>query len=57
MNDVDIARRQRCRALQLAVVFGVLLPLFTRSWASLAAAVVGVAVALVVYWRRCRTRR
>ena len=54
MSDRETLRRRRCVALQLAVVFGVLLPVFTRTWVSLVAGAVGGAVAGVAYWRDCR---
>ena len=56
MTAVDAARRRRCRALQLAVFFGVLLPVFTRTWITLAVGLTGAAVAVVTYWRNCRGR-
>ena len=55
MNDPrDALRRRRCVALQLAIALGVALPIVTRTWISLAAAVIGVTVAGVTYWRECR---
>ena len=54
MNRGDLSRQRRCRALQLAVAFGVLLPVLTRTWISLAVAAGGVALALATYWRLCR---
>ncbi len=54
MNERETARLRRCRALQLAIALGVFFPIFTRTWPSLIAAALGVAVAGLVYWRNCR---
>jgi hypothetical protein len=56
MNQRDVARLRRCRALQLAIALGVLLPIFTRTWPSLVVAAIGVAAAAVAYRRNCRSR-
>ena len=55
MNDRrEALRRRGCVALQLAIVLGVALPIVTRTWISLAAAVIGVTLGGVTYWRECR---
>lgn len=59
MNRAEIARRQRCRALELAVLLGVLLAgssLVSRTWVGVAVGLGGSAVALATYWRNCRKR-
>jgi hypothetical protein len=56
MTDPEIARRQRCRALQVAIALGIFFPIYTRTWPSLIVAVIGVGAAGVVYWRTCRGR-
>ena len=47
-------RRRRCRLLQLAMLFGVLLVAFTRAWATLAVAAVGEALLGYAWYRDCR---
>jgi hypothetical protein len=57
MNRRELLRRRRCRALQLAAVLGVLLPLFQPSWINLGAAAGGLAVIGLLYRRECRRGR
>ena len=54
MSERELARRRRCRALQLGLVLGVLLPIFQPSWITLGAAVVGISILAFVYRRECR---
>lgn len=54
MSPADLARRQRCRALELAVVLGLLLPIFSRTWITLGVGLAGAAIALVTHRRYCR---
>ena len=54
MNRAELARRRRCRLLQLALFFGILLPVFSPSWITIVAAVLGIALVAVTYWRECR---
>jgi hypothetical protein len=54
MSDGELARRRRCRALQLAIVLGLFLPVFQPSWITVASALVGIAVLTLVYRRECR---
>jgi hypothetical protein len=56
VNDAERLRRRRCRAIPVAVLFGVLLPLFQRSWLSLGVAAAGIAVLVFIYVRECRRR-
>ena len=56
MNEAEVLRRRRCFALRVAVVFGILLPILDRRWPVLAVALVGIALAVVTYWRNCRRR-
>lgn len=59
MNRAEMARRQRCRALEVAAVLGILLAgfsLVSRTWVGVAVGLGGTALALVTYWRNCRTR-
>lgn len=56
MNRRELLRRRRCRALQLAAVLGVLLPLLQPSWINLGAGAAGLALIAVVYRRECRSR-
>jgi hypothetical protein len=56
-DPAELARRQRCRALELAGVLGVVLALFgayERNWISVVAGLVGALVVLAVYRRTCR---
>ena len=50
----EAQRRRRCVALQLAIVFGVLLPIAYWSRATFFIALDGVALAAFTYWRNCR---
>lgn len=54
MNRAELARRRRCRLLQIAIFFGVLLPVFAPSRVTIAAAVIGIAVVILTYRRECR---
>lgn len=54
MTDPDLLRFRRCRALQLAMVLGLLLPVFQVSWITVVSAIVGVAILALVYRRHCR---
>jgi len=56
VNAAERLRRRRCRAIPVAVLLGVLLPLFQRTWPSLVVAVVGIALLAFVYLRECRRR-
>jgi hypothetical protein len=53
----EVARRQRCRSLELAAVLGVVLALFSvidRTWPAVGVGLAGTAIALVVRHRTCR---
>ncbi|MGH3032318.1 MAG: hypothetical protein ACRDNE_16450 [Gaiellaceae bacterium] len=54
MSGPELGRRRRCRALQLAIALGILLPIFQPSWITLGSAIAGVAVLAFVYRRECR---
>ena len=54
MTRDERLRRRRCLALLVAVAFGVALPITTPSRVTLVAAALGIAAALVTYWRECR---
>ena len=54
MNRAELARRQRCRALELAIVLGVLLAVFGRTWITVSVGLGGAAVAFATYRRNCR---
>jgi hypothetical protein len=54
MTDLDLLRHRRCRALQLAIVLGLFLPVFQPSWITVGSAVIGIAVLALVYRRHCR---
>ena len=56
MNEAEIARQKRCRALELAALLGVLLAVFTRTWIAVAVGLGGAAVAVATYARHCRKR-
>jgi hypothetical protein len=56
MSQRELARMRRCRALQLAIAFGILLPILTRTWPSVIVAAIGVAAAAIAYRRNCRSR-
>ena len=53
----DLARRQRCRSLELAAVLGIILAVFSvidRTWPAVGVGLAGTALALVVRHRRCK---
>jgi hypothetical protein len=53
----EVARRQRCRSLELAAVLGVVLAavsLIDQTWPAVGVGLVGATVALVVRHRVCR---
>jgi hypothetical protein len=52
-SRAELMRRRRCRLLVVGMVLGVLLPVFQWSWITLAIAVGGIAVLLLVYRREC----
>jgi len=57
VSPAPIARRQRCRALQLAMVLGVFLAgtgVIDRNLIPIVVGLAGVAAAAVVYRRECR---
>jgi len=54
-DRAELMRRRRCRLLQLAMLFGALLVLFTRTWPTLAVAAVGEALLGYAWYRDCRT--
>ena len=57
MSARERARLRRCLALRVAVLLGILLAIFYRDqWQTVVVAVVGIALALVTYWRNCRTK-
>jgi Flp pilus assembly protein TadB len=56
MNQRDLRRHRRCRAIPVAVVLGILLPVFQPSSVTIGAAVAGIAILVVLYWRECRHR-
>jgi cbb3-type cytochrome oxidase subunit 3 len=53
-SRAELLRRRRCRMLAFGMVLGALLPIFQRSWITLAVGLAGIAVLLVVYRRECR---
>jgi hypothetical protein len=53
-RERDVANIRRCLALRLAVVFGILLPVFYRDWVTFTVAAVGITLVVVTYWRNCR---
>ncbi len=53
MNRGELVRLRRCRLLLLAMAFGLLLPVFQRSWAVLGVAVAGEAILGFTWWRSC----
>jgi len=56
-SPAQVARRQRCRSLELAAVLGIVLAVFSvvdRTWPGVAVGVAGAALAWAVWWRRCR---
>jgi hypothetical protein len=48
-----MTKQQRCRSVALAIALGILLPIFERSWITLGAALVGIAILGFLYWREC----
>lgn len=50
----DLLRRRRCRLLAVGMVLGALLPIFQRSWITLAVGAAGILLLVVVYRRECR---
>ncbi len=53
----ELARRQRCRSLELAAALGIILADFSvidRTWPAVGVGLAGTALALVVRHRRCR---
>ena len=56
MRRADLERR-RCLLLQLAVVFGILLAVLTRSWPAIVVGLAGSALAAFTYRRDCRGER
>jgi len=58
MNTAERLHRRRCIGLRVAVVFAVFLAVLNRDdWAIVAVAAVGGLVAVVAYWRDCRSSR
>lgn len=56
----DLARRQRCRSLELAAVLGAVLAIFSAidgTWPAVAVGIAGATLALVVRRRVCRESR
>ena len=56
-SAAEVERRQRCRALELAAVLGVVLAVVSaidRIWPGVGVGVAGAALAWGVWWRRCR---
>lgn len=56
MNVRDLRRHRRCRAIPVAVMLGILLPIFQPSSVTVVVAVLGIAVLVILYWRECRHR-
>lgn len=54
MNRGELVRQRRCRLLLLAMLFGVLLPVFQASWIKLGVAVAGELLLGLTWWRNCR---
>ena len=54
MSRGELVRLRRCRLLQLAMLFGILIPAFSPSWITIGAAVVGETLLGVTWWRNCR---
>jgi hypothetical protein len=52
-NRAELMRRRRCRLLVVGMVLGALLPIFQWSWITLAIAIGGIALLLLVYRREC----
>jgi hypothetical protein len=56
-SAAEVARRQRCRSLELAAVLGLVLAVFSvidRTWPAVGVGLAGTALALAVRHRRCR---
>jgi hypothetical protein len=53
-SRAELLRRRRCRLLVVGMVLGALLPIFQRSWITLAIGITGIVVLLLVYRRECR---
>ncbi len=54
MNRSELVRQRRCRLLFLAMLFGLLLPVFQPSWITLGVAALGETLLAVTWWRSCR---
>jgi hypothetical protein len=54
MNRSELVRQRRCRLLLLAMLFGILIPIFQPSWITLAVAIAGEVLLGVTWWRGCR---
>jgi hypothetical protein len=54
MNRGELVRQRRCRLLLLAMLFGILIPIFQPSWITVAVAVMGEALLALTWWRGCR---
>jgi hypothetical protein len=52
-SRAELMRRRRCRLLVVGIVLGALLPIFQWSWITLAIALGGIALLLLVYRREC----
>ncbi|MGH3011972.1 MAG: hypothetical protein ACRDLZ_05150 [Gaiellaceae bacterium] len=52
-SRAELMRRRRCRLLVVGMVLGALLPIFQWSWITLAIALGGIGVLLLVYRREC----
>jgi hypothetical protein len=48
-----MTKQQRCRTVALAIALGIVLPIVERSWVALGAALAGIAILGVLYWRDC----
>ena len=55
MNRGELVRQRRCRLLLLAMLFGVLLPVFQPGWITLGVAVAGELLLGITWWRSCRS--
>jgi Flp pilus assembly protein TadB len=56
MNQRELRRYRRCRAIPVAVVLGILLVVFQPSPVTGVVAGAGIAILVVLYWRECRRR-
>ena len=52
-SRADLLRRRRCRLLVVGMVLGVLLPIFSWSWVTLAVGLGGISLLLLAYRREC----